>query len=219
MPDPAIPGAESLLLSVLELRDTLTAMPGMLEQFGGSEEEALKQSAKLMAANTDPRADRVALFNQMCDSGMIDSDIYLSFLLSERGKAAYRAFFQAVLALEDGRALLWHCTDGKDRTGCAAMLLLFALGASRETVLEDYLLTNAVNAERLDALRSQAAPHRLPPDRMEMLLFMSGGVIEGYMNRTIDALIEGYGSVEGYLAREMGLDRAGLDALRSRFLL
>ena len=38
---------------------------------------------------------------------------------------------------------LFHCTAGKDRTGFAAALILSALGVPYETVLEDYLLTNA----------------------------------------------------------------------------
>ena len=34
--------------------------------------------------------------------------------------------------LENGgeRAVLWHCTGGKDRTGAAAVLLLLALGVN-----------------------------------------------------------------------------------------
>ncbi len=50
---------------------------------------------------------------------------------------------------------------GNARTGCAAMLALFALGASRETVLEDYLMTNAVNAQKLSEIRQKAVPYHM----------------------------------------------------------
>ncbi|MFO8011626.1 MAG: tyrosine-protein phosphatase [Dehalococcoidia bacterium] len=37
--------------------------------------------------------------------------------------------------------VLVHCTQGKDRTGIIAALLLMLLGVSRETIVEDYMLT------------------------------------------------------------------------------
>jgi protein-tyrosine phosphatase len=44
--------------------------------------------------------------------------------------------------LEQPTPQVFHCTAGKDRTGFAAALLLSALGADRETIEHDYLLTN-----------------------------------------------------------------------------
>lgn len=208
-PDPVIPGADNLLLSVMDLKDV--SMPD-----GCSPEEALAASREMISLYADPSADRVALLNRIGE--LVTPELYVGFLLNERGKAAYRAFFQALLRLDAGRTLLWHCTDGKDRTGCAAMLLLFALGASRETVLEDYMLTNEVNAAKLAALREKVAPCRMEQEKLELLLFISGGVNERFMDRAIDALIDRYGSVDGYLEREMGLGQAELDALRRRFL-
>ena len=55
-------------------------------------------------------------------------------------------FLREILALPEGKALLFHCTAGKDRTGCGTMLLLFALGVDGETVRKEYLLTNTFNA-------------------------------------------------------------------------
>ena len=42
-------------------------------------------------------------------------------------------------------AILWHCTEGKDRCGMTTALILESLGVARETILEDYLKTNLVN--------------------------------------------------------------------------
>lgn len=41
-----------------------------------------------------------------------------------------------------GRTTLIHCSGGKDRAGVFSLLLLSVLGANREDILEDYLLTN-----------------------------------------------------------------------------
>lgn len=44
--------------------------------------------------------------------------------------------------------VLWHCTEGKDRCGLLSAVLLLALGVERSTIMEDYLLTNRVNAAK-----------------------------------------------------------------------
>lgn len=41
-----------------------------------------------------------------------------------------------------GICTLFHCTAGKDRTGVVSMALLLGLGASKESIVKDYLLTN-----------------------------------------------------------------------------
>lgn len=46
--------------------------------------------------------------------------------------------------------LLFNCTAGKDRTGIAAALILFTLGVSRETIEQDYALTD----HAIDALQA-----------------------------------------------------------------
>ncbi len=52
----------------------------------------------------------------------------------------YQRMFQQLLAHQV--PLAFNCSAGKDRTGVAAALLLTALGVPRETVVQDYLLTN-----------------------------------------------------------------------------
>lgn len=47
-------------------------------------------------------------------------------------------------------SVLWHCTEGKDRCGMLSAVLLLALGVERSTIMEDYLLTNQVNAAKTE---------------------------------------------------------------------
>ncbi len=42
-------------------------------------------------------------------------------------------------------AILWHCTEGKDRCGMTTALILELLGADRDAIMEDYMKTNLVN--------------------------------------------------------------------------
>lgn len=200
IPDPAIPGAMNIHLPVIEMEDMLTDVdPKLIEPF------------------SDPQMDRMVMFNMAYETGMLNEKLYTDFLLKDRGRVAYRGFFEALLDLQEGRAILWHCTDGKDRTGCAAMLVLLALGADRETVLHDYMLTNVYNAQLLEGIRQKVAPLGMPDEKLNALLFMSGGVAETYMDNAINALIREFGSVRGYLL-ELGIGEREISELRGRLL-
>ncbi|MEM6633432.1 MAG: tyrosine-protein phosphatase [Bacteroidota bacterium] len=41
-----------------------------------------------------------------------------------------------------GLPIVFHCTAGKDRTGFGAALILLALGVDRETIMNDFLMSN-----------------------------------------------------------------------------
>ena len=201
IPDPEIYGADDLHLSVVEPEDYPEKDPAIMEEF------------------VKPNPDRMKLFELSYEAGAIGSDAYDIFLLGERGKAAYRTFFRILLDADpDSGAVLWHCTDGKDRTGCAAMLLLSALGASRETIMEDYLLTNANNSVILDAVRKKAEALQLPPKKRDALIFISGCVVESYMEHALDTLNKRYSSVTGYLHDELGVGDAEINVLKEKYL-
>lgn len=65
-------------------------------------------------------------------------NVYEKFVTDEKIQQTYRQFFK-YLENKDNLPLLFHCTAGKDRTGFATVLLLFALGVDEETIIEDYL--------------------------------------------------------------------------------
>ena len=54
-------------------------------------------------------------------------------------------------------AVLWHCTEGKDRCGITTALILESLGVGRDVILEDYLKTNLVNLPKAVRIRERAA--------------------------------------------------------------
>lgn len=202
-PDPEIPGAKRIQLPIMEIED-YTIPEGI--------------DPKYFELLNDPVRNRMRLFDISYEYGLLGPQIYVDFLLSERGKVGYRGFFQELLALDDGRAILWHCTDGKDRTGCAAMLVLSVLGASRQTVLSDYLLTNDYNASAVESVRQSEAARTMSNDKRDALLFLSGGVAERYMTHAMDILTERYGSVDGYLREELGMGEDECRVLRNKLL-
>ena len=111
---------------------------------------------------------------------------------------AHRAeYTQMFHRIEDaaGRPLLIHCTSGKDRTGFGAAMILFALGADRQTVLDDYALTN--NHRRDLSFLLARNPD---PAVMQMLTAAQPKYLETAL-ATIDAE---FGSVDAYLETALG---------------
>lgn len=115
-------------------------------------------------------------------------------------------------ALSGGEVpLVFHCSAGKDRTGVAAALVLSALGVERETIYEDYLLTNsAVDLEghfvrqrgnTLGLGGTWEALDQLPADARRALLAADADYLEAAF-RTIE---REHGSVERYLEAALGV--------------
>ena len=50
-------------------------------------------------------------------------------------------------------SVLFHCTQGKDRTGVIAAILLMILGGSKEIIIEDYLYTNKANRTNVESYK------------------------------------------------------------------
>ena len=119
----------------------------------------------------------------------------------------YRALFDLLLQ-DDAPPLLFHCTAGKDRTGFGAALLLAALGADEDVVLEDYLATNRL--WRGDP----AFQSTLPEAVAEVLLRVHPELIV----TAFDAIRGAHGNLETYLEHRIGLDPARRAALQARLL-
>ncbi|MBC8931267.1 tyrosine/lipid phosphatase LipA, partial [Escherichia coli] len=80
-----------------------------------------------------------------------------SFITDETSIQAYKDFFDILLANQDG-SVLWHCTAGKDRAGFGTALVLSALGVDKNTVIDDYMLSNKYRAdENKKAIEAVAA--------------------------------------------------------------
>lgn len=95
-------------------------------------------------------------------------------------------------------SVLWHCTEGKDRCGLLSAVLLLALGVERSTIMEDYLLTNRVNAAKaeryyqrmLEAGRTEAEAETIRD------IFLAK---EEYLNAAFSAMDAQYGNADTFL--------------------
>jgi protein-tyrosine phosphatase len=121
----------------------------------------------------------------------------------------YRRMFALLLEEGGGGApLLFHCSAGKDRTGMGAALLLTALGATRETVLADYVATD----------RHWRREYALPAGTPKPLADALYGTHPALLEAALDAGIAAFGSQERLIEEGLGLDARRREALQDLLL-
>lgn len=194
-PDREIPGAVNEWISVYEVDMSDPEMVAMMERIAKAENE-LQKSAEY--AKTGKLAT-----------------LYTEILLSERGQQGYARFFEILLNAEG--AVLWHCTYGKDRTGVAAALILYALGVDEATIMEDFLLTNEVNAEKIAKLEAALKAYGYEDAVIAEAQAMAG--VKGeYLAAAFEAVKQEYGSISDYIRNQLGVSDEALQQLRDKYL-
>jgi protein tyrosine/serine phosphatase len=144
-------------------------------------------------------------------------DYYRAAPFEERHLDLFSRYFK-VLAQVDG-AVLVHCAAGKDRTGILVALTHHLAGVHRETIVEDYLLTN--HPERLAArmpMIAKAMEEIAGRAPSEAVMQVALGVDVDYLNTAMAAIEERYGNLDGYLERALGVDAGLRSSLRDRLL-
>jgi protein-tyrosine phosphatase len=106
--------------------------------------------------------------------------------------------------------LVVHCAAGKDRTGVAIAVLLSAIDVPRQTVIEDYLLTNAAGdfeqfLRTRDGVQFGVTDIHHPllamPEDIRRVLFMAHSDFLQAAFESIDAL----GGLDRYLEKVVGV--------------
>jgi protein-tyrosine phosphatase len=152
------------------------------------------------------------------DMGMVDDQMYVGFLEADLGKRGFAEVFSHLLDQPEGEALLFHCTQGKDRTGLVAMLALTALGVDEETIVFDYLLTNAFNAKLIEREQQGLLALGIPAEEIDKYMIGLDRVFPQTMQNALEHLRREYGSVWGYITKELGVGEAERRELCAKYL-
>lgn len=143
--------------------------------------------------------------------------LYQSFVTTSQARHAYRQLFLQLLKAPSNRAILWHCSAGKDRTGFGTALVLTALGVPQKTVYQDYLASNTYNkaliSHQLSALKQQGVSRQAIERKKETLV-----VQKAYFDAAYEAADNKYGSIQGYLTKGLGLSKQNIAQLRQHYL-
>ena len=141
--------------------------------------------------------------------------LYPAIVMDPTSQQRYGAFLKGVLDAEGG--VLWHCSQGKDRCGWGAAFVLAALGASRETIVEDFDLSNVSYAPQVEALSRKVIEMGGGEAELGFIRSMVGVSKENFES-TLDLIDSQYGSLSAYLEKALGFSAQDQEKLRNKLL-
>ncbi len=118
------------------------------------------------------------------------------------------------LAEKDSRAMVFHCSAGKDRTGIAAALILSVLGVPEDTIIADHQMSNTCIAPALGDIYSRIRSYGVDPERIAGYFAAPRECIVAML----DHLRNAHGSAARFLTTRCGVPPKTIEDLRDALL-
>lgn len=130
---------------------------------------------------------------------------------------AYKEMFR--MLLDRKTPMLYHCAAGKDRTGIASALILTALGVPRETIYDDYMLTNAARSELIKSMGAKMAQVMGEGEAVSKAIQFFVGVELSSLEGSFEAIEEKYSDIGDYFKQEMDVSANDIEQLKRDLLV
>ena len=114
--------------------------------------------------------------------------------------------------------LIYHCTDGKDRTGVATYLLLKILDFDDETIFYDYLLTNENVVEKRKRRRELFLSCGIDNEIILNSSDIIAGVRENWLKAAVDEINNRYQGVDSYIENILGFSKEKREYMQEKYL-
>lgn len=183
----------------------------------------LEQVSKVAPSGT-PKSGNVRqmadfLFDMLDNQDMreLSSKMYTMIVFDEGVQANYSRFLRELAQLPEGESALWHCSQGKDRTGWGSAFLLACLGANRDLIVKDFALSNEIYKDIIETFVKKARDRGKDEQAISVIYSMIG-VNVNLFEETLDMIDKQYGSMEAYLSKALGVDDSLKQSLRRRYL-
>ena len=141
--------------------------------------------------------------------------LYPAIVMDTTSQKRYGEFLRGVLSSKGGA--LWHCSQGKDRCGWGSAFVLAALGASRETIVEDFALSNVSYAPAVEALSARIVEKGGSEAELSFIRAMIGVNVENFES-TLDLIDSRYGSIQTYLEQALGFTAEEQESMKRKYL-
>ena len=199
LPDRDIPGATHHLLPTIDMSEekrTGNAIP---------DEAFLDLESHIVNYSFYPEVQDMA------------ADMYPSLIRSEYSQLQYATFLRLIIETPEDGGILWHCFQGKDRTGWGAAFLLAALGVPRDAIIADFDLSNNAYRGLVHRLCNEVEERGGGENEKEVIrAFM--GVSTNNFRKTLDLIDNEYGSMAQYLSEQLFITHDDIKLLRKRYL-
>lgn len=142
------------------------------------------------------------------------SQFVTNLAMNEHHQEVFGRFLSSVAeATAQDRAVMWHCSAGKDRAGWASTLVGMALGVEEDALVEHY---EASNIHRpVEGRLAYYAERGLDVEIMRPFLMVHGD----YLRNGLQKVDETWGSRETYLSDALGFGPEAVAQLREKLVV
>lgn len=116
---------------------------------------------------------------------------------------------------EQKRPVYVHCSGGKDRAGIMTVLVLTVLGASRQSIREDYLLTNVSRDKHYQAAFERFLKFADGNEARAHELTRAHAALPQNLDAFYGAVDERYDSMDAFLRGKLGVSLKRQEAIRA----
>ena len=118
--------------------------------------------------------------------------------------AKFKGILQQMLATEE--PVVFHCSAGKDRTGFMSAMILSALNVDRETIYDEYEMTNFYTKDKIKGMMEQAEKGKsMFPGMDTKALAKLMTVDREFLKAAFDIIDSQFGGIDQYLKNQMGI--------------
>ena len=143
-------------------------------------------------------------------------DFYPVMMKSEKAINYYKQIFKILLESKENEATLFHCTQGKDRTGIILMLVLSALGVNKKRIIREYMRYNCINWFFKFYVSLGMTLFKSP--RLAIALDNLLGARKTYIEAAFDTVESEYQGMTNYLSKIIGLTDKDIENLKLKYL-
>lgn len=139
-------------------------------------------------------------------------------MLKPFGAKHYEEFLRLCMKNKEG-TILFHCADGKDRSGLAAAILLLTLGVDRETVIQDYLRTNENTKTKAEYREHYLRDICHIRDEIVISsIKMVAGVRRNWLEAAFDEMEKQAGSIDDFILEKLHFTKEDQKELQDNYL-
>ncbi len=159
--------------------------------------------------------DDMGLDRDFTQPGVVDEFMRQIYKIQTEERAQCFAEVLKYLTESSEYPILYHCTNGKDRTGFMTYLILSILGVKEEVILSDYTLTNLTFDESYNLL-GNIMSEELGIENYHLWEFY--GVKPDWLKISMDYVKSNFGNVETYLMEKTDLREKDFKKIQDNLL-
>ena len=177
----------------------------------GKEDNLPQGTHYVHAPTVEDNADMLTQMRGKVIRGEISGEQSLQFMTSlyrsiiSDNIPGLRKFINQVLDADE--PVLYHCSAGKDRTGVTTALILSILNVERQTIVNEYLLSNYYRRDKTERIIRMAKVAKVIKPHLGITIIQNFmGVDERYINAAFDEIDSRYGGIDNYIKNQLGID-------------